>query len=502
MADIKIESIDIDALDSGPIITLNKDDGPPTAYPRSSGGTKNQPSVNFGGGIELLMNDKRRSGGDSSRGGTDINFDDLHNLEEELNELAANPKSPSKSGLFNKALHIDNRGLITEPHTDSPELAREDLSTPVTIGKATAAQAPQKVEANGDWGFGMFKKNVPIDPDKEVAPHPKLTPEETVREKFKFLRKLEDLERKGAKLSRKYTMEADLDEMKGEYELIISEKETSNSVKFQGRMLMAAVTGLEFLNNRFDPFDVKLDGWAEQIQENVDDYDDIFAELHEKYQSKAKMAPELKLLFQLGGSAVMVHMTNTMFKSAMPGMDDIMRQNPELMQQFTQAAVNTMGDTHPGFGNFMGDVMGDRRTVPPPGATSGPPPPPMRTQQVRSQRPQVPNNRPDMSRARGMEDEGIMIHEMEESVGPQQPERSGKKDAPRPEMQGPSDISELLSGLKSRNIDIQAKSGAVEGKRDGSTISVSELKEMSETRSEGRSKRRQKSNKNSVSLDI
>jgi len=149
-------------------------------------------------------------------------------------------------------------------------------------------------------------------------------------------------------------------EMQGEYEMIVDEKEKSASCKFQGRMLMAAVTGLEFLNNRFDPFDVKLDGWAEQLNENIDDYDEIFSELHNKYKSKAKMAPELKLLFQLGGSAIMVHMTNTMFKSAMPGMDDIMRQNPELMQQFTQAAVNTMGDTHPGFGNFMNEFIPDR----------------------------------------------------------------------------------------------------------------------------------------------
>ena len=73
----------------------------------------------------------------------------------------------------------------------------------------------------------------------------------------------------------------------------------------------------EFLNNKFDPFDVNLDGWAEQINENIDDYDEIFEELHEKYKSKAKMAPELKLLFQLGGSAIMIHMTNTMFKSAL-----------------------------------------------------------------------------------------------------------------------------------------------------------------------------------------
>jgi hypothetical protein len=80
-------------------------------------------------------------------------------------------------------------------------------------------------------------------------------------------------------------MESSLSEMQGEYEMIIAEKEKSNSVKFQGRMLMAAVTGLEFLNGKFDPFDLKMDGWAEQVNENIDDYDEIFGELHEKYES-------------------------------------------------------------------------------------------------------------------------------------------------------------------------------------------------------------------------
>ena len=506
MTDIAPEVIDISRLDSnGPVITLSKDDGPPTpgVTPTTSPKSVNKPSVNFGGGIELLMNEKRRNGGDSSRGGSEINLDDLENLENELNDLSSDaPKLPSKSGMFNKALNSDN---ITRFDT-MDDIGVEKIETPTaSIGKATAASA---AEANNTappkkgWGFNVFKQNVPINPDKEVAPQPKLTPEEILREKFKYLRKLEDLERKGAKLSRKYTMEADLDEMKGEYELIIAEKDSANSCKFQGRMLMAAVTGLEFLNNRFDPFDVHLDGWAEQVQENIDDYDEIFAELHEKYQSKAKMAPELKLLFQLGGSAVMVHMTNTMFKSSMPGMDDIMRQNPELMQQFTQAAVNTMGESNPGFGGFMNEFMNDRRSAPPPNVATGPPPPPMRTHQPRSERVAVPNNRPDMARARGNDDDGITIHNVQESVGPQPPQRSARSEPPRPEMQGPSDISDLLSGLKSRNIDIQAKNTTTDGKRDGSTISVSELKEMSEAKSDGRSKRRQKSNRNSVSLDI
>ena len=74
-------------------------------------------------------------------------------------------------------------------------------------------------------------------------------------------------------------------------------------------MLMAFVSGLEFLNNKFDPFDLKLDGWAEAVNENMDEYDEVFGELHQKYSSKAKIAPELKLLFMLGGSGLMLHMT-------------------------------------------------------------------------------------------------------------------------------------------------------------------------------------------------
>jgi hypothetical protein len=126
-------------------------------------------------------------------------------------------------------------------------------------------------------------------------------------------------------------------------------------------MLIAFVTAVEFLNTKFDPFDVKLEGWSENVHESVNDYDDIFEELHEKYKSKANMAPELRLLFMLGGSGFMFHLTNTMFKSSLPGMGDIREQNPDLMRQFAQATASSMSDKQPGFGNFMGDILGGGR---------------------------------------------------------------------------------------------------------------------------------------------
>jgi hypothetical protein len=108
---------------------------------------------------------------------------------------------------------------------------------------------------------------------------------------------------------------------------------------------------MEFLNQKFNPVDVNLDGWSESVNENQEDFDEIFEELYDKYKDKTKVAPEIRLLMTLGISASMCHLTNTFFKSKMPGMDEILKRNPDLARQFTQAAAQqTVG---PGFANFM-----------------------------------------------------------------------------------------------------------------------------------------------------
>ena len=165
-----------------------------------------------------------------------------------------------------------------------------------------------------------------------------------LNEKKEILYQMNRLEAKGFQLPRKFTMQSDLEEMKSEYHRVLREKEIDASVRFQRKMLMAMVTGVEFLNTRFDPFDVKLDGWSEQVHENINDYDDIFEELHEKYKSSGKkMAPELRLLMSLSGSAFMFHLTNSMFKSSsLPGVEQVLRNDPDLMKQFQSAAMQQM----------------------------------------------------------------------------------------------------------------------------------------------------------------
>ena len=459
-----------------------------------------QKKTNFGGGLELLMNDKIKEGNKPT---SDIDLEDLNNLENELNNLvddvpvgeSFNPKSDffsNPSGSFD----------------EKPSVRFSDSTSSMGIGEATAQTAGE----SKTWdGYSKFN-NIPVNPDKVLPNEPKLSKEELLREKFKFLRKLEALEKKGVELSKKYNMDSPLQEMMGEYETIMEEKAKQNSVKFQGNMMMAVINGIEFLNNRFDPFDIKLDGWSEQINENITDYDDIFGELYDKYKSRASMSPELKLLFQLGGSAMMVHMTNTMFKSAMPGMDDILRQNPDLMRSFQSAAVNSMSQSNPGFSGFMSGLMNDSGKYG--GNDNGMgPPPPMATQGPNAMPPSMNRpgnnnyaNRPDLNFSRSnFVDDGINLRENFER--PDAQEKSRRQ--PRPEMKGPSDISDILSGLKTKTINIQepqqnaGQSGVGMNTNDNSTISISDLKDLqADGNMPKKSKRRQKSASNTVSLDI
>lgn len=441
-------------------------------------------TISFGSGIEMLMNDKSKKSTNSGGGAED----DISRLEEDLNDLTG--FSGDETDFKYPKITTVNKNSIFNVDLDKPYSYSQSteptvkFNEPINLGNKTAEQGPS---------IPVFNE-IPVNPMQEFPQEPQISKQEMLKEKFSYLRKLEDLERKGVQLTKKYSMESSLNEMKGEYEMIISEKERKNSVKFQAKMLMACVTGLEFLNNKFDPFDVKLDGWGEGVNENINDYDEVFAELHEKYKSKAKMAPELKLLFMLGGSAIMVHMTNSMFKSAMPGMDDIMRQHPDLMNQFTQAAASSMQNQSPGMGNFMSSFMPGVNQDPSepmpqrPGNNSAtqnfPYAPPERTP-----RSGAPTSRPDLQSSR--QGDGQRVHSFGASIG----ETSERTIRQRPEMKGPSNIDDILSGLKTKTINLQQQ------KEDdtGSVVSVEDLGDLKPSR---RARKKPVSERNTISLDI
>ena len=160
-------------------------------------------------------------------------------------------------------------------------------------------------------------------------------------EKADLINKLGRLEKKGFAVNKRLNAYSNIEELRSEVKRITYSIDVEQSIRFSRRMLVACVTGLEFLNKRYNPFEIQLDGWSESVMENVDDYDGVFEELYVKYRSKISVAPEIKLIMMLGGSAMMFHLTNSMFKSVMPNMNDVIKQNPDLVKNMMSAVQNT-----------------------------------------------------------------------------------------------------------------------------------------------------------------
>jgi hypothetical protein len=179
------------------------------------------------------------------------------------------------------------------------------------------------------------REDSPKKPDGEES----LSAEELMLRKLDMLRKLSELAQAGVKLSQNYNMNSDYKMMKYEYELHKGIRAKQNGINWMSSMSLNLIYGVEMLNDKYNPFDLKLKGWSEQMNADVNNYYDIFGELYEKYNQPGKnMAPELKLLLMVSGSALKFHLTNTMM-SNLPTLNTQLDEDPVLAEQLRQKAI-------------------------------------------------------------------------------------------------------------------------------------------------------------------
>ena len=479
-------------------IDLNLDNLDPVSIDLNNNSSSSAPSVNFGSGIELLMNDKKRS---SSSDNIKLDLGDLDTLEQEMNDLSSTATAAAKehsSGesktLSNMASNLFGLGGFTDSATE--------INTPNdTVNDANLGQATRDSTGNTSTWDGFSKMNdIPTS-----SSGTKLNEREKRRKKRIMLKKMEEWYAKGQlHNSSNFSMDSPYDEIEDEYETVMEDKRRKDSIKLQGWWFMTFINSIEYGNAAFNPFDLNLDGWGEQVSEDIDSYEEIFSELHDKYKG-GKMAPELSLLLRVGFSAAVLNFSNKALSSAAPAFNDVIKQSPELMKMFTNATVSSMSQQSPSF-EFASNLMQDHNNKP-----RGPPPPaPVNTQeQAPPQRPGMtytdkPSNRPDINASRGtmFREQGVDVNNNFQSVN--EPSKKMETPTQRPEMKGPqnSDIDNILSGLKTRSVDIHKQTPGPTNQGDDSMISISSLNEMQNGNLPKRSRRKNKSDKNTISLDI
>ena len=243
--------------------------------------------------------------------------------------------------LFNKSKISDD--VLSMSSREDISIADEiESNADSDIGKNNNFVFKQaSMGSNSDDFSEISVDDIPKASTTNIREQVRNTMQDEITEKKEILYQFDRLKSKGVKVPYDFNMNSNIHEMRSSYERIKREKEIDASIRFQRKMMMGFVTGCEFLNTRYNPFSIELDGWSEQVHESVDDYDDIFEELHDKYKdSGSNMAPELRLLISLGGSAFMFHLTKKMFSnSQLPKVEEVLQKNPDLMKKFQEASA-------------------------------------------------------------------------------------------------------------------------------------------------------------------
>jgi len=180
-------------------------------------------------------------------------------------------------------------------NTSAPNF-QEDVDAFANPTKQTAPPAPQ---ADDPLDHGEYMDETPYEPGPSYdyggepqEEQPSLGYKTIDEEKADLLNKLGRLEKRGFNINKRLNAYSPVDELRTEVKRITYSIDVDKSVKFSRRMLVACVTGLEFLNKKYNPFDIQLEGWSENIMENQDDYDEVFEELYVKYRTKMHVAPD------------------------------------------------------------------------------------------------------------------------------------------------------------------------------------------------------------------
>ena len=177
--------------------------------------------------------------------------------------------------------------------------------------------------------------------NEEYDNYNELSPENQMLKKLDMLRKLGELAQYGVKLSQNYNMNSDYFTMKYEHELHKNIRAKQNFINWTSSIMLNCIYGVEILNDKYDPFSLKLTGWSEQINADISSYYDIFGEIYEKYNKPGKsMSPELRIILMLGGSALKFHL-NKIAISNRPNnhFNEQPTQDPKLLEQMRQQAL-------------------------------------------------------------------------------------------------------------------------------------------------------------------
>jgi hypothetical protein len=259
--------------------------------------------------------------------------------------MIANPTKTAQLHIESESSEIED---ITK-HSDSSDSSSSRRSRKSNSSNKKSSSRSDKKSSDSKEQYERIK--IPSAPsntykttnqnNEPQPPKVELSYQEMRLRKIEMLRKLSEIKTKGFTLSKEYDFNSSLEEMEYEFELLRSFADKRNGVKIFKGGLLQAVSVIEFLNDKYDPFDFHLSGWGDHLQLEIDSWEDVLEEIYEKYKgSGRKMAPEIKLLYLIIASAGAFHFTKSQ-SSKLPGLDSVLAANPGLLSSIINPSKNS-----------------------------------------------------------------------------------------------------------------------------------------------------------------
>lgn len=174
--------------------------------------------------------------------------------------------------------------------------------------EASGFEADDDDDDDEDEEPDLFQTNTQQDSSYQT---PQRSYEDIQQEKAYLISQLKRLEKKGSVLTRRFTMEHSLEEIRGEVFRIKKEESMDAGIDYCRQGLMFCVSSIEMAEGKYNNGEF-LGGWSRNVMGNIDSYDGVFEELYEKYYTTATVAPEIKLISMLAGSGFMFSLQKKM----------------------------------------------------------------------------------------------------------------------------------------------------------------------------------------------
>ena len=120
------------------------------------------------------------------------------------------------------------------------------------------------------------------------------------------------------KMSKRWSMEDNVDEMALELKRVLISVDEKSNVSMMKNGLRLVFTGIEVVNSRLNLLD--LEGWSSIACEELDGQDANLSRIYRKYwRRNSSSSPEVQLALSILGSIGMHHMKRSMSRQVMGG---------------------------------------------------------------------------------------------------------------------------------------------------------------------------------------